>query len=194
MVDVTSCKAQPGVIRVATIADAAGVQAIYGPEVEHGAASFETEAPTPEDMAARIAAILPMYPWLVWEEGGEILGYAYASRHRDRAAYRWSVDAAIYVAPQAHGRGIARALYARLFEILSRQRFRAAYGGVTTTNPASEALHRACGFELVGVYRAVGYKHGAWRDVGWWRRTLSETPGQPPEPIPFAELRETLGL
>jgi phosphinothricin acetyltransferase len=184
----------PSHIRAAAPADAAGVQAIYGPEVEHGTASFETEPPSVGEMARRIEAILPIYPWLVWEEDGRILGYAYASRHRDRAAYRWSVDVAIYVAPDAKGRGIARALYDRLFEILTRQRFRAAYGGVATPNPASEGLHQACGFELVGVYRSVGFKHGQWRDVGWWRRGLHEASGQPAEPIPFAELREALGL
>ena len=143
-------------------------------------------------MARRIESILPMYPWLVWEEDGRVLGYAYASRHRERGAYRWSVDAAIYVAPEAQGRGIAKALYASLFEILTRQRFRGAYGGVAQPNPASEALHRACGFELVGVYREVGYKLGRWRDVGWWRRSLYDAPGQPAEPIPFAELHEAL--
>ena len=181
-----------GRIRVATVADAPGVHAIYAPEVEHGTASFETEPPSVEEMARRIEATLPVYPWLVWEEDGRILGYAYASRHRDRAAYRWSVDAAVYVAPDAQGRGVARALYARLFEILTLQRFRAAYGGVTASNAPSEALHRACGFELVGVYREVGFKLDRWRDVGWWRRTLHEAPGQPAEPIPFAQLRETL--
>ncbi len=179
----------PGPIRVATPADAEGVQAIYGPEVARGTASFETEPPSVGEMARRIEAILPVYPWLVWEEGGRILGYAYASRHRERAAYRWSVDVAIYVAPDAQGRGVARALYTKLFEILTRQRFRAAYGGVAQPNPASEALHRACGFELVGVYREVGYKLGKWRDVGWWRRGLNETAGEPEEPIPFGELR-----
>ena len=181
-------------IRVATAADAAGVQAIYGPEVEHGTASFEAEPPTVEEMARRIAAILPVYPWLVWDDGGEILGYAHGSRHRDRAAYRWSVDATIYVRPDAQGRGLAKALYSRQFDILTRQGFRAAYGGVAIPNPASEALHRACGCEPVGGYRDVGFKHGRWRDVGWWRRALHESPGQPAEPIPFAELREALGL
>ena len=143
-------------------------------------------------MRRRIGAVLPIYPWLVWEEDGRVLGYAYASRHRERAAYRWSVDVGVYVAPDAHGRGIGKALYAALFEILTRQQFKAAYGGVARPNPASEALHRACGFELVGVYREVGYKLGRWRDVGWWRRALHDAPGQPAEPIPFAELRETL--
>jgi phosphinothricin acetyltransferase len=176
------------VIRTATAADAAGVQAIYAPEVEHGTASFETEPPGVEEMARRIAATLPTYPWLVCEGDGRVLGYAYASRHRDRAAYRWSVDVAVYVTPSARGRGVARALYARLFEVLTRQRFRAAYAGVAAPNPASEALHKACGFEPVGVYRDVGFKHGKWRSVGWWRRGLWESDGDPPEPIPFARM------
>jgi phosphinothricin acetyltransferase len=176
-------------LRIGGPQDAPGIQAIYAPEVEHGTASFETEPPSVEEMARRIEAILPMYPWLVWEEDGRILGYAYASRHRDRAAYRWSVDTAIYVAPDAKGRGIAKALYTSLFDILTRQRFRAAYGGVATPNPASEALHRACGFELVGIYREVGFKHGQWRDVGWWRKGLWEAEGEPEEPVPFSALK-----
>lgn len=181
-------------VRTAAAADAAAIQAIYAPEAEDGVATFETAAPTVEEMAARMAAVLPVYPWLVWDEAGEILGYAYASRHRDRAAYRWSVDVAVYVHPGARGRGVARGLYQRLLAILGEQGFHAAFAGVSHDNAGSRALHQACGFELVGVYREVGFKLGAWRDVGWWRKGLDDGweagSGQPGEPIPFAALRQ----
>jgi L-amino acid N-acyltransferase YncA len=176
------------VIRFATIDDAAAVQAIYAPEVAHGTASFETEPPDVAEMARRIAATLPTWPWLVWDQHGRVLGYAYASRHREREAYRWSIDTAVYVSPDCRGRGIALGLYRRLFEITARQGFHAAFAGVATPNPASEALHRAVGFSLIGVYPEVGFKHGRWRDVGWWRRELAPAAGEPAEPIPFGRL------
>ena len=142
-------------------------------------------------MRGRIQARLATHPWLVWEGvDGRVEGYCYASSHRDRAAYRWSVDAAVYVGPASRGSGVARSLYTRLFEILTRQGFHAVFAGVTTPNPASEGLHRACGFELIGVYRQVGFKHGLWRDVGWWRRGLAAGAGQPADPTPFAEMSE----
>jgi L-amino acid N-acyltransferase YncA len=178
-------------IRVARASDAAAIAAIYAPSITEAFVSFEEAPPAPDEMAARLAAVLPTHPWLVHEEAGEVLGYAYASRHRDRAAYRWSVDVAVYLDQRAQGRGLGRALYRRLFEILERQGFHAAFAGITLPNPASVALHQRCGFEPVGVYREVGFKQGAWRDVGWWRRPLAASgPGQPAEPIPFARLAE----
>lgn len=179
-------------IRVATPSDAAAVREIYAPNVVEAIVSFEERPPSIEEMALRIDATLPEFPWLVWEEGGQLRGYAYAARHRDRPAYRWSVDAAVYVHPEARGRGVGSALYARLFAILRRQGFHAAFAGITLPNPASVRLHQACGFEPVGVYIEVGWKRGAWRDVGWWRRSLSPATGNPAEPIPFAELADGL--
>ncbi|HEX8233966.1 MAG TPA: arsinothricin resistance N-acetyltransferase ArsN1 family B [Caulobacteraceae bacterium] len=176
-------------IRAATPADAGAVRAIYEPNITEAIVSFEEEVPPVEVMAARIKATLPAYPWLVWEEDGGVRGYAYASRHHERAAYRWSVDAAVYVAAGMRGQGIARALYTRLFELLERQGFHAAFAGISLPNPASVRLHESFGFEPVGVYREVGWKHGAWRDVGCWRKPLAPAaPGKPAEPIPFAQL------
>lgn len=177
-------------IRIAGLADAAALQAIYAPNVTGAIVSFEERPPSTEEMARRIAATLPEFPWLVREEDGGILGYAYAARHRDRAAYRWSVDAAVYVRPDARERGVGRGLYTRLFAILERQGYHAAFAGITLPNPASVRLHEGCGFEPVGVYREVGWKHGAWRDVGWWRRPLAPAPGKPAEPVPFAQLAD----
>lgn len=175
-------------IRPATKNDAAAFAEIYAPIVEQTPISFEIAAPSSQEMAARIADTMETYPWLAAEQAGEIAGYAYASRHRTRPAYRWSVDVAVYVRDGAKRRGAAKALYARLIEILITQNFHAAYAGIVLPNVASVALHKTMGFEPVGVYRNVGYKAGAWRDVGWWGRMLA-TPGNPPaEPVPYANI------
>ena len=174
------------IIRLATAADATSIQRIYRPAVEHEATSFETDVPTVEDLAQRIGATLVRTPWLAYDDGGEVLGYAYASRHRDRAAYQWSVEVSAYVDRRAHRRGIGRALYTTLFRILALQGFHRAYAGITLPNDASVGLHVAVGFTPVGVYRAVGFKHGAWHDVAWYERALQATwhaPAAPPTPL-----------
>jgi phosphinothricin acetyltransferase len=175
-------------LRVAQASDGAALAAIYDPVVRETAISFETEPPTAAAMAGRVAGLLPTHPWLVAETNGTVAGYAYASPHRDRAAYRWSTDVTVYVAAAARGGGLGRALYGALLAILARQRFHAAFAGVTLPNAASVGLHRAAGFEPVGVYREVGFKHGSWHDVAWFRRAL-EGDSAPAEPIAFAELR-----
>lgn len=172
-------------IRIATLDDAAAIAAIYAPYVEETTISFETEAPDAAEMARRIGKTAGVYPWLVHEQDGRVMGYAYASAHRERAAYRWSTDAAIYLEPAAHRRGIGRGLYRRLFRILELQGFHNVFGGITLPNPASVGLHEACGFKPVGVYREVGHKFGAWRDVGWWGLRLASPAGEPGEPKPF---------
>ena len=111
-----------------------------------------------------------------------VLGYAYASRHRDRAAYQWSIDVSVYVRADAHRRGIGRALYAALLRIVTAQGFYRAYAGITLPNASSVGLHEAMGFRPVGVYRAVGYKLGAWHDVGWWDLALAAAGPAPPPP------------
>lgn len=175
-------------IRLALTEDAAAVQAIYAPNVEKTAISFETEVPTVSEMANRIGKTLPQWPWLVDERDGAIRGYVYASRHRDRAAYRWSVDVAAYVAEDAQGQGVGKRLYRVLFELLRAQGYARAFAGITQPNPASVALHESVGFVPVGIYRQVGYKLGAWHDVGWWQLDLGSPPGTPPEPVPLDAL------
>jgi L-amino acid N-acyltransferase YncA len=177
------------ILRLATVADAAGVRAIYAPIVAETAISFEVEPPTVETMRARIAATLAAFPWIVCEHGGEVAGYAYASAHHERAAYRWAVDVSVYVHEAARRRGVGRACYTALFRLLALQGFHAAYAGITLPNPASVALHEALGFEPVGVYRDVGFKLGAWHDVGWWQRRLREraAPAAPPSPLAAVE-------
>jgi L-amino acid N-acyltransferase YncA len=165
--------------------DAAACLAIYAPHVESGATSFEEEPPSVAMFAERIAGIAAIYPWLVSERSGEVVGYAYACPHRARPAYRWAVEVSVYVAAAEHGRGHGRALYVELVERLRKQRFQVACAGITLPNEASVALHEGLGFVPVGVYRRIGWKDGSWRDVGWWQLELQPpAEGQPAEPLP----------
>lgn len=165
--------------------DSAACAAIYAPFVSSSAVSFEDVAPDAAEFARRIEATSARHPWLVAERDGEVTGYAYASPYRERAAYRWAAEAAVYVGEAHRRRGVGRQLYAALFELLARQGLRTVCAGVTLPNPASVALHEACGFTPVGVYRRIGYKRGQWWDVGWWQLELAAAEGDPPpEPGP----------
>lgn len=170
------------IIRPAAWADAEAIAAIYAPNVTRSVISFETAAPSAEEMRQRIATIQSTHPWLVCERDGEVLGYVYGSGHRTRAAYQWSAEVTAYVHAQARRTGVARALYTSLFAILRLQGFYNAYAGITLPNAGSVGLHEAMGFALVGVYRGVGYKFGAWHDVGWWSLDLLEKADAPPPP------------
>jgi phosphinothricin acetyltransferase len=176
-------------IRLATEDDAGDVLAIYGPFC-YTPVSFEAEAPAPAEMRRRIAALAGTLPWLVWDDGGRVLGYAYASPFRARAAYQWSAEVSAYVVPAVHRHGIGRALYTALFRVLVLQGYFNAFAGITLPNAASVGLHEAVGFTPVGVYRRVGHKLGAWHDVGWWERPLQEHVRLPAAP---RELRTVLG-
>ncbi|HEX6534798.1 MAG TPA: GNAT family N-acetyltransferase [Gemmatimonadaceae bacterium] len=178
-------------IRLATPADAAALAAIYAPFVTDGVISFEFEAPDEAEMTRRLERVTAWTPWLVCDYHGATVGYAYAGRHRERAAYQWSVDVSVYVRHDAHRAGIARGLYTSLFAILVRQGFRNAYAGITLPNPPSEGFHRAMGFRAVGVYHGVGHKMGRWHDVGWYERELAPRIADPPPPMPFAAVRDT---
>ncbi len=160
--------------------DAAACAAIYAPFVTDSVISFEEEPPGEADMRARIEEYTARYPWLVAEARGRVLGYAYASPHRERSAYRWAADVAIYVAPDQQRQGIGRSLYGELFELLGEQGVRMACGGIALPNDASEALHVKVGFQLVGIYRRIGWKLGAWHDVAWYQRPLPAPAGDPP--------------
>ena len=168
-------------IRVATPSDAAAVLEIYGPFCEDSPITFETRIPALAEMEGRIRDITERFPWLICDNGTDVLGYAYAGPHRERAAYRWSVDVAIYMAGGYRGHGVGTALYTALFDVLRIQGFYKAYAGITLPNPASIQLHRRLGFELVGVYKQVGFKGGAWHDVSWWELTLQTPVIEPAE-------------
>lgn len=155
-----------------TTADAPDIHAIYAPIVRDTPISFETEPPTVAEIERRITATLPRYPYVVAESDGRFAGYAYASEHRARLAYQTSADVTVYVAPQMRGRGIGRALYEALLPDLAGRGFHLATAGITLPNAASVALHEAVGFTKAGVFTEVGYKLGAFHDVGWWQRIL----------------------
>jgi L-amino acid N-acyltransferase YncA len=164
------------VIRAAEIEDAAELLAIYRPFVEQTAVSFEVVAPTTEEFAARIAGARAGWAWLVAELHGQPIGYAYASSHRERSAYRWSVETSAYVHPSHHRKGAGRRLYLALFDELSRKGFCNALAGVTLPNKASVAFHQGLGFEPIGIFKSVGWKFGSWQDVAWFQRRLRDSP------------------
>lgn len=176
-------------IRTATPADAAAVAAIYDPIVRDTTISFETDPPGETEMQARIEKTLASLPWLVVEDAaGTMCGYAYASKHRERAAYQWSVDVTVYVREDQRGQGVGRALYGRLLPLLAELGYCHAFAGIALPNAGSVGLHEAMGFQAIGVYRDVGFKHGAWRDVGWWQKSLRGPDSLPQELRLFAAL------
>lgn len=176
------------VIRLAREDDAAAMAEIYAPSVTGAVVSFETEPPDADEMRRRLAHTMPRHPWLVYEAAGKVLGYAYASTHHERAAYRWSVNVSVYVDAGSRRSGVGRGLYTSLLAILMAQGYVNAYAGITLPNPGSVGLHEALGFEPLVVYRNVGYKCGAWHDVGWWERTLTAHGAAPPEPVDVTTL------
>lgn len=181
-------------IRLATAGDAAGVRAVYAPVVETTAISFELEVPSVEEVARRITERQPAHPWLVAEAERGIVGYAYAGRFSGRPAYDWAVETSVYLAEEARGRGLGRALCTALIAVLAAQGYRQAMAGVTLPNPASVGLHEALGYTPAGRYRAVGWKFGVWHDVGWWQRPIGDEDGAAPaRPSTLDELpREVL--
>ena len=175
-------------VRVATADDAEAVARIYAPYVTDSTISFEETPPTGAEMRKRILDTLSWYPWIVAENSGDVVGYAYAGRHRARAAYRWAVDTSVYVDEAMCGRGFGRRLYDELFRTLERQGFRRACAGIALPNAGSEALHRAVGFTDVGIYRNIAWKRGAWRDVLWLERPIGTVTDDPADPVPFHTL------
>lgn len=159
-------------VRDASVADAASCAAIYAPYVTDTVVSFELEPPTVEEMAERIEAVVDTHAWLVAEQDGRVVGYAYAGPYKARPAYRWSCEVSVYLELGRRRTGAGRTLYAALFERLTERGFRTAVAGIALPNEASVGLHRAMGFEPVGTYRGIGFKHGAWRDVAWEQRAL----------------------
>ena len=189
-------------VRDATAADAAACAAIYAPYVTGTAVTFETEPPTPAEMADRIAAAQRSHAWLVLDDRRDgtaadegpadgsaddgragVIGFAFAGPHKARPAYRWAAEVSVYLDADRTGRGGGRALYTALLDRLTARGYRTITAGMTLPNPASAGLHRAMGFESVGVYRRIGYKLGAWHDIALLQRHLDGPDvGQPVEP------------
>lgn len=175
-------------LRLASSADAPQVAEIYEPIVRDTAISFELVPPSPEEMAARIKTTLQNHVWIVADDHSKIAGYAYAGKHRDRAAYAWSVDTTIYVRDSVRGKGVGRRLYRAVLQILSAQNYRMAFAGIALPNQASVALHESVGFKHLGTYPEVGFKFSQWHDVGWWSRPLTSRPTAE-EILPLGKLK-----
>ena len=179
------------VIRPAQADDGAAVAAVYAPYVRETAVSFEEVPPTAQAMAERISGTLDTHPWLVAERAGEVIGYAYAGKHSQRAAYRWTVDVTVYVRDGKGRTGVGRRLYQALLATLRMPGFRSAFAEVVLPNPGSARLHEAMGFKPVGVHHDIGHKLGRWHDIGYWRLGLADGAAPPAEPIPFLAIRRT---
>lgn len=171
-------------LRCATLADADAIAAIYRPIVLETTISFEWVPPTADELRARIAKTLDRYPWLVAVDAadGAVAGFAYAGSHRDAPSYQWSVNTSIYVRDDRRGQGVGRRLYEALHRQLVELGYFRAFAGIALPNAASVALHESVGYRALGVYEQVGFKFGAWRDVGWWSKVLQPTVDDPPPP------------
>jgi len=176
-------------LRLATPDDAAAMLALYAPYISDTTITLEYEVPTTAEFAERIRKLQGVLPWLVAVRNGQLLGYAYASRHRERLAYQWSVETSVYVHAEHHGTGVARRLYNRLFELLQQQGYVNAYAGVIEPNPRSFAFHQSFGFELIGTYQHVACKFGKWQTSQWLAKQLLTPPGAPVPPTPLADLQ-----
>jgi len=176
-------------LRFATTDDGAALSAIYGDYVAQSAISFELMPPDAAEMAGRIEGLRHQYPWLVAEDAQGVIGYCYASPHRSRPGYRWSVEVSVYVSRDRHRGRVGRALYSALFEVLAMQGYVNAYAGITLPNPGSVGFHQAMGFRPVGTFQRVGFKFGQWHDVAWLALDLASHVDDPPEPRPITALR-----
>ena len=169
-------------VRDASSHDAAACAAIYAPYVTETAISFEMEPPSADEMARRIAAAARTHAWLVLDDPQDgVVGYAYGGPYKTRDAYRWSCEVSVYLERGRRRTGGGRALYEALFARLAERGFRTAVAGMTLPNDASEGLHRTMGFEPVGVYRHIGWKHGTWHDVAWTQRAIAAADDPPVE-------------
>jgi phosphinothricin acetyltransferase len=176
-------------LRVASAEDGKSVLEIYSPFCQAtSAVSFEIAPPSISEMEKRITETLITYPWLVYEKDNKVLGYAYATQHKSRAAYDWDVDVSIYISEKARGQGVGKKLYQFLFDGLRTLGYFNAYAGIGLPNEASVALHKSMGFNLIGVYNSTGFKGGAWRDVAWFGLRLQPLIINPPAPIKFSQL------
>ena len=174
-------------LRLARPEDAPALLAIYGQYIDTPI-TLEAELPEEAEFTRRVSSTLEHYPYLVWEEDGALLGYAYAHPERTRAGFQWNAELSIYLDRSAAGRGLGRRLFGALLDLLTAQGVRTVYGVVTLPNPASEGLHRAFGFHQLAVHRKTGYKNGTWVDVAWFDRALSSYPANPAPVTPMPQL------
>lgn len=176
-------------VRLATVDDAEPIRRIYERYVLESPATFEITPPTVNEMERRISTVMEKYPFLICQKDGEIIGYAYASRFREREAYRFAVASSVYIRADCHAKGIGTELYAALFAILKRQNYLTCVVGITLPNEGSVALHRKFGFVEAGVLHSVGYKAGKWHDVLSMQKQLTdECPAVPKPVVPVTAL------
>lgn len=175
-------------IRQATVQDVPRILEIYGPYVENTAISFEYTVPTLGEFTERFLGITAQFPWLVWEENGSILGYAYGSRPFERAAYQWCAEVSIYLCPEACGKGIGKKMYAVLEKLLQCQGYRKVYAIITTANEGSVAFHRSAGYRHTATMPNCGYKFGKWYGTHWMEKDLNVWDTPPREPISVGQL------
>ena len=161
------------IYRFARPSDGPAILEVYGPYIQNTAITFEYQVPSPEEFSRRVASIAGQYPYLVSEEDGRILGYAYASAPFTRAAYAWCAEPSVYLRPDARGRGIGRRLYNGLEAILKYQGFQLLYALVTGENTASLSFHHALGYRDLAVFPACGFKFGRWLDLNWLQKRLT---------------------
>lgn len=173
-------------IRFAVPDDCRAMLAIYAPYIDT-TITFEQAVPSEEEFLSRIRTVQEEYPWIVWEEDGTILGYAYAHKFAERVSYRPSAELSVYLDKAARGRGIGPKLYAALIAILQRQNVKSVYGIVTSLNERSEAFHLALGFTRVSTLKNVGYKAG-WRDVSWFYKQIGAYDEQPSPFCPLGDI------
>lgn len=175
-------------IRLIQDTDSQGVLAVYKPYIENTAITFEYDVPESAAFLERIKNVTAGYPWLVCLENNEVIGYAYASKYRDRVAYQWAAESAIYLKEGAHRKGIARILYEALFQILRLQGYTNLYAIITLPNVKSVGFHQAMGFQEIGIFRNVGYKMNKWHDVIWFEKQLTAHLDNPAIPTKMEEI------
>lgn len=176
------------IIRPIEMSDAEKVLEIYRPFIENSNITFEYTVPNLNEWKERIETVTQQFPWLVAELEGEIVGYAYAAKHRDRIAYSWCCEASVYLSDKSQGKGLAKMLYDKLFEILKVQGYINVYAILTSPNPKSEKFHENFGFDDVGRFHKAGFKFDKWHNTRWMQLHLSEHSVPPREIIPFSEL------
>ena len=179
-------------LKVADPRDAQQVLSIYEPYVKETSLTFEIDIPSVEEFAERIIQYTKEWPWLVATMNGQIAGYAYASKYRERKGYQWCVECSVYVSSDHMRKGVGEKLYRTLFELLRLQGYRNVYAVINLPNERSVLFHERLGFKWFATYEKVGYKLGRWKDVGWWQLIINEYNDEPSAPVPFAQLDPVL--
>lgn len=176
-------------IRLATLEDAQSILDIYAKYIQNTVVTFEIEVPTLESFQSRMKNIMSFFPWLVCEIDGKIAGYAYASKHGERAAYRWSADLSVYIDENFQRHHIGTDLYNELIDLLKKQGMCTVYAAISTPNPKSESFHQSYGFQRIGEFKNVGHKMNQWLGVTWYDLQIAEYLSNPQEPIAFPKLQ-----